>query len=88
MEKYNVDVDYLKIGHHGSITSSTEKFIDAVNPEEVFIMAKRNNFMNHPNDIVIERLSLRSIIINRTDLHGSIEIVYYSNKEIKKYYSP
>lgn len=51
----------LKVGHHGSKTSSTQEFLEAVKPKIAFIGVGKNNTFGHPNDNVIERLeNLRS----------------------------
>ena len=51
----------LKVGHHGSKTSSTEEFIEAVNPKIALIGVGENNKFGHPNEEVLERLeNLRS----------------------------
>ena len=65
--------DILKIPHHGSKTSTTEKFLEYVNPKIALIGVGKNNF-GHPSDLVIERLERKGIKIYRTDLNGEIEI--------------
>ena len=65
--------DILKIPHHGSKTSTTEKFLEYVNPKIALIGVGKNNF-GHPSDVVIERLERKGIKIYRTDLNGEIEI--------------
>lgn len=88
IEKYHIDVDYLKVGHHGSITSTSQAFIDAINPEQAYIMVHRDNRNNHPDNRVIERLEENQISILRTDQLGSIEVTYLFGKASKKYYEP
>jgi len=88
MKDNSFDVDYLKVGHHGSITSSSDGFIDTFTPESVFIMVKRKNKHKHPSDIVINRYYERNIDVYRTDLLGSIEHKYLFGYETKKYYKP
>ena len=88
LSKYNIDIDYLKVAHHGSSTSSTESFIDSVSPEEVFIMVYRYNKYEHPDYFVINRFESRNIIVHRTDLMGTIEVEYYFGYERKKYNKP
>lgn len=65
LEEYkNVDIlksTILKIGHHGSKTSSTQGFLEKVKPKIALIGVGKNNTFGHPSDSVIERLeSLRS----------------------------
>ena len=85
IEKYNIiNIDILKVGHHGSKTSSNEKFINKINPKYSIISVGKNNY-GHPNKEVLE--NLKESIIYRTDLDGTILIKI--NKEIKiKTYMP
>ena len=51
IEKYNLqDIDVLKVGHHGSKTSSSKMFIDEINPNYSIISVGKNNRYGHPND--------------------------------------
>ena len=65
--------DILKIPHHGSKTSSTDKFLECVNSKIALIGVGKNNF-GHPSEEVIERLKSKNIKVYRTDLNGEIEI--------------
>lgn len=47
----------LKVGHHGSKTSSSQSFLEAVKPKIALIGVGENNTFGHPNDVVIERLT-------------------------------
>lgn len=74
-KKYkNLQSTILKIAHHGSKTSSTEKFLDLVNPNYALIGVGKNNKFGHPNKNIIERLRKRSIDFYRTDQNGEIKI--------------
>lgn len=64
----------LKVAHHGSNTSSTEKFLEAVNPKIALVGVGENNKFGHPNDEVIERLEKIKVKIYRTDQMGEIFI--------------
>ena len=64
----------LKVPHHGSKTSSTTRFINAVNPEVAVISAGFLNRFHHPAKKVIERYKKNSVVIYRTDLDGAITI--------------
>lgn len=88
IENYNINVDYLKVPHHGSSTSSSYEFIDSLNPSEAFIMVYRYNIFDHPDVFVINRYNNRGIPVYRTDLMGSIEVKYLFGIERKKYYMP
>ncbi len=74
----------LKVPHHGSKTSSTEGFLDAVNPDIALIGVGKNNKFGHPSGEVVERLNLRNIKVYRTDLNGEIMITINKNGVIKK----
>ncbi|MED1863181.1 DNA internalization-related competence protein ComEC/Rec2 [Fictibacillus nanhaiensis] len=67
--------DVLKVGHHGSMTSSTESFLDSVSPRYGIISAGENNIYGHPALEVLKRFKERGIIIYRTDQHGDISFV-------------
>ena len=78
VDKYKLsNIDFIKIGHHGSKTSSSKKFIDYVNPKYSVISVGKNNRYGHPKDEVLE--TLKNSKIYRTDLDGSIEIKLNKN---------
>lgn len=68
-------VDVLKVGHHGSKTSSCEVFLDAIRPEHSVISVGKNNSYNHPSLEVLSNLVAKNSKIWRTDEQGSIKIV-------------
>jgi competence protein ComEC len=68
----NIGADVLQIAHHGSRTSSTAKFLNAVNGRYAVISVGSPNSYNHPNDDVVNRIKNRGYEILRTDLHGNI----------------
>lgn len=70
----NISADVLKVGHHGSDTSSTEAFLDKVNPDIAVIHVGKDNSYNHPHDIVLKRLKNRNVKILRTDIDGTVII--------------
>lgn len=79
LEKYNVSkIDVLKIGHHGSKTSSDKNFIDEMNPKYSVISVGKNNRYGHPNKEVLE--NLKESKIYRTDKDGSIMFKIKNNK--------
>jgi competence protein ComEC len=65
-----VHADVLKVGHHGSRTSTTGAFLDAVAPSLALISAGYENSFGHPHPEVLDRLRARHTAILRTDLHG------------------
>ena len=78
IKKYNLqDIDILKVGHHGSKTSSCKNFIDEINPKYSIISVGKNNRYGHPNNNVLNNLEDSKIY--RTDLDGSIEIKLNKN---------
>ena len=72
VEKYNVDCDILKVGHHGSNTSSSEKFIKLASPDEAIISCSEKNKYGHPHQEIIDRLNKYHVKIRRTDQEGTI----------------
>ena len=68
----DIDSDYLKIPHHGSKTSTSEKFLDKISPELAFISLGLKNPYGHPHREVVERLEKRNIKYYRTDEVGTI----------------
>lgn len=79
LEKYNVSkIDVLKIGHHGSKTSSDKNFIDEMNPKYSVISVGKNNRYGHPNKEVLNNLDNSKIY--RTDQDGSIMFKIKNNK--------
>jgi competence protein ComEC len=68
----NLHADVLKVGHHGSRTSSTERFLDAVSPSVALISAGFENSFGHPHPDVLGRLSARHAAVLRTDIDGLV----------------
>lgn len=67
-----LNADVLKIGHHGSSTSSSEEFIELVNPEIGIISAGVMNKFNHPSTKIVNRYKERNVKLFRTDHEGAI----------------
>jgi len=66
------EVDLLKVGHHGSHSSSTKSFIDKVNPEYAVILVGKNNKYGHPHVETMELLESKGIEVHRSDECGDI----------------
>lgn len=64
--------DLLKVGHHGSRTSSTAEFLDAVRPELAMISSGVRNRFGHPAPITLDTLRARDVDVWRTDREGAI----------------
>ncbi|WP_158661747.1 ComEC/Rec2 family competence protein [Enterococcus timonensis] len=73
----NLTTDILKIPHHGSATSTTEQFLDQLEPTLAIISCGKNNQYGHPAPVVLERLAQRNIPVLRTDLHGTIRFPFH-----------
>ena len=79
IEKYNLqDIDVLKVGHHGSRTSSSKNSISEIDPKDSIISVGKYNRYGHPNDSVLENLEDSKIY--RTDRDGSIIFKIKNNK--------
>jgi competence protein ComEC len=76
MMSWNRSVDRLKVGHHGSLTSTSQPFLDAVKPIDAIVSVGLHNRFRHPSDAVLERLDDAGINVWRTDRHGSIRYRY------------
>ena len=63
-------ITLLKVGHHGSKTSSTEEFLNATTPQFAFISDGYKNQFHHPHPIVLQRLAEHNVKIFRTDERG------------------
>lgn len=80
----NVKADVIKIGHHGSDTSSGESFVNKVKPEYAIISVGNNNKYDHPFNEIITRWENVGAKVYRTDLNGNIVVTSDGNTiEIK-----
>lgn len=68
----NLDCDVLRVGHHGSTTSSCKDFLDAVTPEICVVSCGANNDYGHPHDKVMKRIANYTDEVYRTDICGCI----------------
>ena len=79
IEKFNLqNIAVLKVGHHGSKTSSSKEFINEINPKYSVISVGKNNRYGHPNKEVLN--NLEAFKIYRTDQDGSIMFKIKNNK--------
>lgn len=77
--KKDIESDVLKIGHHGSEYSTTNDFLDKVNPKYAIIEVGKNNTYKHPKQITLDKLNAKNIKIYRTDLDGTIKLTSDGN---------
>lgn len=78
----NIDCDVLKVGHHGSATSSSKEFLDKATPDYAAISVGENNVYSHPSESVIAAFEERGTQILRTDTDGDITF-FVENGKIK-----
>lgn len=69
---YDIRCDVLRVGHHGSYTSTSDAFLKAVSPDYCVISVGKDNAYGHPHDVVVDRIVESGAIIYRTDLDGYI----------------
>ncbi|WP_310652004.1 DNA internalization-related competence protein ComEC/Rec2 [Lactobacillus jensenii] len=75
-QKTPMKVNYFKLGHHGSKTSSSEHFLQIIQPDLVFISAGRNSRYHHPNQETLAKLDKLAIPYLSTQRYGSISYRY------------
>ncbi len=71
---YKLKSTILKAGHHGSTTSTSDSFLDAISPEAVVIMCGEGNSYGHPHQETLKKLEDADIAVYRTDMLGSIVV--------------
>ena len=81
-----LDVDVLKISHHGSKTSSSLEFLQVVDSSTAIIQVGKDNCFDHPHQETLERIEREEINLFRTDINGTIRITsngktYYTIKQ-------
>ena len=81
-EDQRQDITLLKVGHHGSDTSTSIRFLRTLMPQYAVISVKEGNQYNHPADQTLERLEQAEAIVYRTDISGTI-IVTSNGEELK-----
>ena len=80
-KQLDIKADILKIGHHGSRSSTTEEFLNKVNPKYAVISCEKGNDYGHPHKETLTKLNSNNINVLRTDLNGTI-IAESNGKEI------
>lgn len=74
LRSYPLKADILKLGHHGSSTSSSESFLTRIDPVAVVVSAGYKNKYGHPHKAVLDRLQKKNLPLYRTDEQGDIII--------------
>ncbi len=69
-----LSADVIKLGHHGSNTSSSQAFLTKVDPDYAIVACGKGNSYGHPHDEVLARLDKMDVAIYRADVHGHIAI--------------
>ena len=85
VDRYGIllDVDVLKVGHHGSPGASSQKFLDMVTPAWASISVGKENTYGHPSQRVIKRLERLNTQVFRTDLDGDVILQIFSDAVIQ-----
>lgn len=68
------DVDVLKVGHHGSYTSTSKEFLSTVKPEYAVICVGKDNSYGDPHKVTLDKLKAQNVTVYRTDLNGTIVV--------------
>jgi competence protein ComEC len=79
VEKYDLRADILKVGHHGSKYSSSQKFLHEVQPKLAVIEVGENRY-GHPTKETLSRLEAAGAHIFRTDQNGTVRVVVEESK--------
>ncbi|SQB33375.1 cell wall-binding repeat-containing protein [Clostridium cochlearium] len=71
-KQLDISSDVLKVGHHGSRTSTTQNFLNKVNPKYAVISVGKGNSYKHPNQEILNRLKSKNVKVYRTDENGTV----------------
>ena len=77
-----LDCEILKLGHHGSTTSTSSEFLKAVSPDYVLVSCGIGNKYNHPCKETLDKLKESKIPIYRSDENGNVIVTIYQDKII------
>ena len=83
-KNFDVSCDVLKVGHHGSKTSSAKAFIDKAMPGIAVISVGKGNDYGHPNKETLKTLKAVNCLVYRTDLNGSVVLISDGKNIIRK----
>lgn len=82
-KNYDISCDVLKLGHHGSSSSSSKAFLDKASPKIAIISCGKNNDYGHPHKETLAEMKKRNIQVYRTDVDGTITLIS-DGKKISK----
>lgn len=89
LNKYNLkNIDIIKIGHHGSNTSTSELLLDRTTPKEAIISVALNNKYNHPSKSTLNLLNNKNIKYYSTSIYGTIKYTITKNNIKLNTYNP
>lgn len=75
----DIDAEILKLGHHGSDTSTSDEFLNAVSPDYGLISCKIGNKYKHPSKAIVEKLWVKGVRVFRTDEQGTVKAIITAN---------
>lgn len=75
LKNHALHADVLKVGHHGSASSTSRKFLSVVKPRFAVISVGASNDYDHPSDSVLQKLAEANVTVLRTDLDGTVRIL-------------
>ncbi len=79
-EDDNIQAEILKVGHHGSTSSTTKDFLDVVSPKYALISCGVGNQFHHPTEKVMNRLQEKGVSVYRTDENGDVKVTITKTK--------
>ena len=79
IQQLTSSLEVLKVGHHGSSTSTDPALLDGLAPEVAVISLGRYNRYGHPDEAVVSRLESRDVTVYRTDQHGALTVLARAN---------
>ncbi len=88
INNYDLEIDIIKVGHHGSKTSSNKFFLSVLEPEYAIISAGRNNRFNHPSPETITTLNELKITTYNTQTNGTIQFTINQQRIHLTFYPP
>ncbi len=88
LQDYNLECDFIKLGHHGSYTSSGEEFLKHFNLKLAIISSGRNNMYHHPSKQTLDTLDKLHINYLNTQTSGTVELILQKNNYKIKMFKP